>query len=33
MIHFVYSFSIAQIFGIINEIIQKDSSKNEVYKY
>ena len=33
LVYFVYSFSIVWIFGIINQIIQKDSSKNEVYKF
>ena len=33
LVHFGYSFSIAWIFGVINEIIQNDSSKNEDYKF
>ena len=33
MVHFGYSLSIAWIFGIINQNIQKDLSKIEVYKF
>ena len=31
--HFFYSFLTALIFGIIHQNIQKDSLKNEVYKF
>ena len=33
LVHFGYFFSISWIFGIIHEIIQKDSAKNEVYEF
>ena len=33
LVHHGYFFSISWIFGIINQITQKDSLKNEVYKF
>ena len=33
LIHYVYFFSIAWLFGIIHQNIQRDSLTNEVYKF